>query len=85
MPLGKQLTHTAYGFGQLAEGIKNSSFELFVFFYYNQVLGLSGTLAGLATFLALFFDAVSDPLAVLFALLFRPPAGLGQEGSSSGC
>lgn len=58
----RTFTHVAYGVGQIAEGLKNTSFELFVFFYYVQVLGLSGTLAGLATFLALLVDAVSDPL-----------------------
>jgi Na+/melibiose symporter-like transporter len=58
----RSFTHAAYGVGQIAEGLKNTSFELFVFFYYVQVLGLSGTLAGLATFLALLIDAVSDPL-----------------------
>ena len=62
MPLGKQLTHTAYGFGQLAEGIKNSSFELFVFFYYTQVLGLPGWMGGLAGAVALIVDAFIDPL-----------------------
>lgn len=46
----------------MAEGLKNSSFELFVFFYYVQVLGLSGTLAGLATFVALLVDAILDPV-----------------------
>lgn len=39
------------------------SFSLFILFYYNQVLGLSGTLAGAALFVALLFDAVTDPLA----------------------
>jgi len=62
MSLGKHLTYVAYGLGQLAEGLKNGSFETYIFFYYTSVLGLSGTLAGLATFLALFVDAVSDPL-----------------------
>jgi len=55
-------TKLAYGIGQLGEGFKNSSFETFLFFYYNQVLGLSGTLAGLATAIALVFDAVIDPM-----------------------
>jgi Na+/melibiose symporter-like transporter len=55
-------TKIAYGIGQLGEGFKNSSFETFLFFYYNQVLGLSGTLAGLATAIALVFDAVVDPM-----------------------
>lgn len=51
-----------YGLGQLPEGIKMAAFGFFLLFYYNQVLGLSGTLAGAALFVALLFDAVSDPL-----------------------
>ena len=53
----------AFGVGQFAEGLKNTGFGLFILFYYNQVLELPGTLAGLALFVALMFDAVTDPLA----------------------
>ena len=53
----------AYGVGQFAEGLKNTAFVVFVLFYYNQVLGLPGTMAGAALFVALLFDAVTDPLA----------------------
>ena len=53
----------AFGVGQFAEGLKNTAFALFVLFYYNQVLELPGTLAGLALMIALLFDAVTDPLA----------------------
>lgn len=56
-------TKLAYGVGQAAEGLKNTAFGIFVLFYYNQVLGLSGTLAGLALGIALVFDAVTDPMA----------------------
>ena len=56
-------TKLAYGFGQAAEGIKNGAFAVFLFFYYVQVLGLSGTYAGIALGIALMFDAVTDPLA----------------------
>jgi Na+/melibiose symporter-like transporter len=56
-------TKFSYGIGQLAEGLKNSALSTFVLFYYNQVLGLSGTLAGTAIFIAFIFDAVTDPLA----------------------
>jgi len=56
-------TKTAFGVGQVAEGVKNTSFNLFLFFFYNQVLGLSGTLTGLALFIATAFDAVTDPVA----------------------
>ena len=53
----------AFGIGQVAEGIKTSVFGTFLLFYYNQVLGLSADLAGLAIAVALVFDAVTDPLA----------------------
>ena len=53
----------AYGVGQTAEGVKNATFAMFVLFYYNQVLELPATLAGLALFIALVFDAITDPLA----------------------
>ncbi|MEH6611671.1 MAG: MFS transporter [Halioglobus sp.] len=51
-----------YGVGQLSEGVKSSAFSTFLFFYYNQVLGLSGSLAGLAALIALMVDAVTDPM-----------------------
>lgn len=57
------ITKLSYGVGQVAEGLKNTAIATFVLFYYNQVLGLSGTLAGLALGVALVFDAVTDPLA----------------------
>ena len=53
----------AFGIGQFAEGTKNAAFSIFILFYYNQVLGLPGTLAGAALFIAMTFDAVTDPLA----------------------
>ena len=42
--------------------MKNAAFGVFLFFYYNQVLGLSGTYTGLAVGIALVFDAITDPL-----------------------
>jgi len=61
-PLGAG-TKFAYGVGQVAEGLKNTAMATFVLFYYNQVLELPGTLAGLALGIALVFDAVTDPIA----------------------
>lgn len=55
-------TRSFYGVGAVGEGIKNGVFSFFLLFYYNQVLGLSGTLAGFAIASALVFDAVSDPV-----------------------
>lgn len=51
-----------YGLGQACQGIKDAAFQLFLFFFYSQVLGLSPSLAGLAALLALLVDAVTDPL-----------------------
>ena len=56
-------TKFAYGIGQVAETVKSTGFDIFLFFYFTQVLGLSGTLAGAAVMIALVFDAVTDPLA----------------------
>ncbi|NJN36056.1 MAG: hypothetical protein HC794_02165 [Nitrospiraceae bacterium] len=52
----------AYGVGQVAESIKSNSFEFFLLFYYVQVLHLEPAKAGLALFLALVIDAITDPL-----------------------
>ena len=60
IPFSSKLT---FGIGQFAEGLKNTAFGIFVLFYYNQVLGVSGTLCGVALGTALIFDAVTDPLA----------------------
>ena len=51
-----------YGVGSVSEGVKNTVFNAFLLFYYNQVLGVSGTKAGGAIFLALCVDAITDPL-----------------------
>jgi Na+/melibiose symporter-like transporter len=52
----------AFGVGASAEAICLVTFGAFAMFYYNQVLGVPATLAGLAPTLALLADAVTDPL-----------------------
>lgn len=64
-------TKTAFGVGQVAEGVKNGAFNYFLFFFYSQVLGLSGTAAGGALFIATLFDAVTDPVAGSLSDRFR--------------
>jgi GPH family glycoside/pentoside/hexuronide:cation symporter len=61
MKLSKRIK-LLYGFGFSAQGIKDGLFQIFLFFYFSQVLGLGAGLTGLATIIALFFDAISDPL-----------------------
>jgi len=56
-----------YGAGSVAEGTKTASFNVFLLFYYNQVLGVPGTLSGAAIFLALCIDAITDPLVGSFS------------------
>lgn len=51
-----------YGLGFSARGIKDGIFQLFLFFYFSQVLGLDPALAGLASILGLVVDAISDPI-----------------------
>ena len=73
-PLGAAVKFN-FGVGQVAEGIKTCSFGTFLLFYYNQVLGLPGDLAGLAIALALLFDAVTDPVAGSVSDRWRGPHG----------
>ena len=55
-------TRWLYGFGAVAFGVKDNGFSYFLMFYYNQVLGLPGSLAGIAIFIALMIDAACDPI-----------------------
>jgi glycoside/pentoside/hexuronide:cation symporter, GPH family len=64
-------TRLSYGVGQLSDGVKQSAFSTFLFFYYNQVLGLSGSLAGTAALLALMVDAITDPMVGQISDRFR--------------
>ena len=59
MTLGGKL---AYGVGGLTESIRTFSFTTFLLFYYTTVLGLPGTLLGLAMAVGLVWDAAIDPL-----------------------
>ena len=51
-----------YSSGGINYALKDAAFAVFVLFYYKQVLGLSGTLTGLAIALSVVWDAISDPL-----------------------
>jgi Na+/melibiose symporter-like transporter len=49
------------GLGAAEESLSIVAFETFLLFYYTQVVGLSGSLAGAALTIALCVDAVLDP------------------------
>ena len=59
----------SYAIGNVPFSIKEAAFANFVIFFYTQVHGLSGSLAGLAMFIALVWDAISDPIAVSYTHL----------------
>jgi len=64
-----------YGLGEMAEGVKTAALETFLFFYYVQVIGLSGSLVGLALLIALLFDGLVDPLIGHFSDNLRSRIG----------
>lgn len=52
----------AYGTGEMAKGVEDAATNLFVLFFFSQVLGLPGWVVGLVMGVALVIDAVTDPL-----------------------
>lgn len=56
------LTKMSFTAAGAALGIVSTGISYFLLMYYNQVLGLSPSLTGLAMMIALVVDAVSDPL-----------------------
>ncbi len=62
-----KLWHGAGEAGQAVQGFALT----FLFLYYNQVLGLSGTLSGLAVGIAVVVDGISDPVAGSWSDGFR--------------
>jgi len=65
----------AYGIGSTAEHSLTVIFMTFNFFFYNSVLGLSGTLCGLAVAVAMVVDAFSDPLVGVLSDRWRSRLG----------
>ena len=61
-PAPKLGTKLVYGLGSVAFGTKDFGFSTFLLIFYSQVLGLPATLVSFAIMLALFADALFDPL-----------------------
>ena len=68
-------TKLFYGFGSVAFGVKDNGFSYLLLIFYNQVIGLPGTLVGLALMIALVFDACIDPLIGQLSDNLRSPWG----------
>ena len=65
----------AFGIGAIADGAKNVAFNAFLVLYYTTVLELPGTLSGLAIFIALCVDGITDPLVGSLSDNFRSRFG----------
>lgn len=57
----KVSTRFAFGAGGIPETLKNSVWDMFILFYFTQVLGLPGSLAGIAIAITLAANALVDP------------------------
>lgn len=55
-------TKVFYGIGEISNAIKSYAFGLLLLFFYTSVLGLPGTLVGLAVSISLIWDAIIDPV-----------------------
>ena len=55
-------TRLLYGLGSVAFGVKDNGFSYLLLLFYNQVVGLSAPLVGLAIMVAMMFDAFLDPI-----------------------
>jgi glycoside/pentoside/hexuronide:cation symporter, GPH family len=70
-------TKVAFGVGSAAESAITIAFNTFNFLFYNNVLGLSGTLCGLAVTISLIGDALFDP--IVGSLSDRTRSRLGRR------
>lgn len=55
-------TKLSYGVGNLGYGTISQTVNNFIMFFGTSVLGVSGTLVGIAVAISVFWDGVSDPL-----------------------
>ena len=68
-------TMLMFGFGAVANTVKARGLATFLMVYYNQVLGLNPAMVGLATSIALIFDAIIDPTIGMVSDNVRTPWG----------
>ena len=65
----------AYASGTITFACKDVVFINFILLYYRQVLGVSGSLTGLALLIAMISDAITDPLMGSFSDRFKSKWG----------
>ena len=70
-----------YSAGVVNYALKDAAFAALVLLYYKQVLGLSGTLTGLAFAISVIWDAISDPLVGASRYIPSPPRTTTASGT----
>ncbi|MFM8375208.1 MAG: MFS transporter, partial [Phenylobacterium sp.] len=55
-------TRLAYGFGAVANGVKDNGLNYFLLLFYSQVVGVDSRLVSLVLTCALILDAIIDPV-----------------------
>ena len=68
-------TKTAFGLGSIAEGVAFTTNATFLLLFYNQVLGVSPALVGMALSVGLVVNAVFDPFVGSWSDRFRSRMG----------
>lgn len=69
------VTKAAFGIGSVGEIVFYGMVNTFIAIFYNQALGLSNSLIGLAIMLAMLGDAVSDPVVGMISDRWRSRLG----------
>ena len=75
MPPMTRGQRVSYGFGAVANGIKNAAFSTYLLLFYNQVLGVPAAIVSGAIALTLLVDAVADPFIGRWSDLTRSRIG----------
>lgn len=68
-------TKLLYAWGEMPSSHMNFAIGVFLLLYYNQILGVSATAVSIAMGLALFLDAVSDPVIGAYSDQFKSRLG----------
>ena len=68
-------TKVAFGIGSVGEIVFLGMFNTFINIYYNQAIGLSNSLIGVAIMLAMIGDAISDPVVGMISDRWRSRLG----------
>ncbi|MDL2254114.1 glycoside-pentoside-hexuronide (GPH):cation symporter [Ruminococcaceae bacterium OttesenSCG-928-I18] len=74
-----------YGVGSIGENIAYTVFYNFFLFFLTDLIGLSATLAGTISFVAVLWDAVTDPAVGYWSDMSRNPKGRRRPILFKGC